>query len=260
VDMFYFDQFSPEDFIKRIKDFPFDTVHGVLFAPVFLQDSLEFLQRCKAQELPVVLFNSSLEEGEYSAFVGQDALQSGKVAGRLMNYGLEHRRDVLIVNLSARKDNYAHLVNREKGFRAYFEDNRDRVDRLVSIDLNGVSEPVLEEKLNKAFERYNIGGVFVSNSRVYKVAEYLERHGEINTRLVGFDLMPESVHHLKKGSIDFLLSQQPEVQASRGLSALFNLVAFNIVPERNQYMPIDIITKENLEYYKPDQGQNNESI
>ncbi len=49
VDMFYFDQFSREDFIHRVKDFPFTDIQGLLFAPVFLEDSLKFLQKCSIQ-------------------------------------------------------------------------------------------------------------------------------------------------------------------------------------------------------------------
>ena len=61
--------------------------------------------------------------------------------------------------------------------------------------------------------------------------------------------MPESVEFLRRDYIDFLISQKPEEQASRGLISLFNLLAFDRVPERMQYMPIDIITRENLRYY-----------
>ena len=253
VDMFYFNQFDQNDFIRRVKYFPFNKIEGVLFAPVFQEESLTFIDTCISSKVPVVLFNSILDNVEYSAFVGQDAYQSGRVAGRLINYGLEHRRDVLILNMSARKEHYAHIVKREKGFRNYFEENKDRIERLIHIDLNGASDEDLDLELRNAFETYRVGGIFVTNSRVYKVAEYLQRNGNMNIRLVGYDLMPESVAFLKKGYIDFLLSQQPEEQASRGLTALFNLVAFNVRPQREQYMPIDIITRENLDYYKPDQ-------
>ena len=73
----------------------------------------------------------------------------------------------------------------------------------------------------------------------------------MNVRLVGYDLLPESVEYLKRDYIDFLISQKPEEQAFRGLSTLFNLVAFNREPEERQLLPIDIITRENLRYYKP---------
>jgi LacI family transcriptional regulator len=250
IDSFYFDQFNKNDFVRQVKHFPYNQVHGVLFAPVFKDESVSFIQRCEEERIPVVLFNSLLEEGNIRSFVGQDAFQSGYVAAKLINFGLEHRRDVAIINMSARKDHYAHIISREKGFRNYFEEHSDRLDHLVTIDLNGVDDEGLMEKLDETFKSYDIGGLFVTNSRVYKVAEFLAGRGSMGVRLVGYDLLPESIEYLKRDYIDFLISQRPEEQAFRGLYSLFNMVAFNREPEAKQLMPIDIITRENLGYYK----------
>lgn len=250
VGTYFFDQFSRNDFLKCMKYFPFADFDGVLFAPVFHEDSIAFVKNCEAQKLPVVLFNSLLEEAPYNSFVGQDAYHSGYVAAKLISFGLEHRRDVAIVNMSARTDHYAHIINREKGFRNFFEVHSDRLDNLVSIDLNGVDDEGLKQKLDETFGSYSIGGLFVTNSRVYKVAEYLAERGSMGVRLVGFDLLPGSIEYLKRDYIDFLISQKPEEQAFKGLNSLFNLVAFHREPERKQFMPIDIITRENLHYYQ----------
>ncbi len=250
VDTYYFNQFDRNDFVKLMKRFPFQDVHGVLFAPVFLEDSTAFVTRCEQENVPLVLFNSLLEEAPYSSFVGQDAYQSGYVAAKLISFGLEHRRDVAIINMSARTDHYTHLINREKGFRNFFEVHSDRLDNLITINLNGVDDSRLKTKLDEVFKRQKIGGLFVSNSRVYKVAEYLAGRGSMGVRLVGYDLLPESVEYLKRDYIDFLISQKPEEQAFKGLTSLFNLVAFHRKPKREQFMPIDIITRENLRYYQ----------
>jgi LacI family transcriptional regulator len=250
IDTFYFDQYSKSDFIKKIRSFPFDRMHGVLFAPVFHDESLKFIQQCEKEKLPVVLFNSMLEEARVSSFVGQDAFRSGYVAAKLISYGLERRRDVVIINMSAQQDHYAHIISREMGFRAFFEEHSDRLDRLVTVNLHGVEENVLSARLDEAFVAYDVGGMFVTNSRVFKVAGYLADRGMMNVRLVGYDLLPESTEFLKRDYIDFLISQKPEEQAFRGLQSLFQLVAFNREPEMKQYMPIDIITRENLYYYQ----------
>ncbi len=251
IDTFQFDQFNREDFIRRMKSFPYHQMHGVLFAPVFQEESIAFIERCEKEKLPVVLFNSWLDAPSVKSFVGQDAYHSGYVAAKLINYGLEQRRDVAIINMSARKDTYAHIISREKGFRSYFEEHGDRVNHLLTIDLNGVDDHILNEKLNETFHKYDVAGMFVTNSRVYRVAEFLTDRGALNFRLVGYDLLPESIDYLKRDCIDFLISQKPEEQAFRGVSSLFNLIAFNREPEVKQLLPIDIITRENLVYYKP---------
>jgi len=250
VEPFYFDQINRDDFSDRIRDFPFGKFNGVLFAPVFQEESMAFIERCRKENLPVVLFNSMLEAPSIKSFVGQDAYHSGHLAAKLIDYGIASGKDTVIVNLSARKGNYAHIINREKGFRSYFEEHGGRLSHLLTIDLNGAGDHELKKKMDRAFSRYDIAGIFVTNSRVHKVAEYLAVHGAMNIRLVGYDLLPESIEYLKRDYIDFLISQKPEEQAFRGLSSLFNLVAFNREPERMQLLPIDIITRENLAFYE----------
>jgi len=247
----YFDQFDRTDFLRRVKNFPFHKVQGVLFAPVFHQESISFVKSCEMEDVPVILFNSLLEDSSFRSFVGQDAFHSGYVAAKLINYGISPQRDVAIINMSARKDHYAHIIQREKGFRTYFEEHSDRLNHLITIDLNGVNDKKLFQKLDETCKQYDIAGLFVTNSRVYKVAEFLSGRGSMNVRLVGYDLMPESIAYLKRDYIDFLISQKPEEQAFMGLLSLFYLVAFNREPKSRQLLPIDIITRENLHYYQP---------
>jgi LacI family transcriptional regulator len=183
--------------------------------------------------------------------VGQDAFQSGLVAARLIDYGLEPGRVLAIVNMSARKDHYAHIIERERGFRSYFADRTEQMNQLVTLDLNGEEEQILELRLDEICGKYDIAGLFVTNSRVHKVARCLAEKIPGKRRLVGYDLLPENIDYLEKGQIDFLLSQKPGEQAFIGLTSLFNLLIFNSEPEVKQWLPIDIITRENLRYYQP---------
>ena len=246
---FYFDQMDRAPFRALVKQFPYDRVEGILFAPVFQEESFQFLKRCAARNLPVVLFNSLLEEPSVASYVGQDAYQSGYVAASLMDYGLVQGRDVAVVNMSARTGYYVHITDRERGFRAYFEKKRGRLNRLISIDLHGADDCMLKEKLRKTIADHDIAGIFVTNSRVHKVARCLTELDQV-VRLVGYDLLPENILFLEQERIDFLLSQQPEDQAYKGFNSLYNLVVFNRKPAPRQWLPIDIITRENLHYYQ----------
>jgi len=251
IHRFEFDQMDRDEFSRLVDQFPYDKVEGVLFAPVFEEESLTFLERCDGKNLPVVLFNSLLDSPFVSSYVGQDAYHSGLVAAQLIAYGLEAEGDVAIVNMSARKDLYAHIINREQGFRDYFSGLPDKGRQLISIDLNGADDLLLRKELDRICGSFQIAGFFVTNSRVHKVARFLADTGRQHVRLVGYDLLPENIQFLKQDRIDFLLSQKPEEQAYKGLTSLFNLVVFNREPEEKQWLPIDIITRENLAYYKP---------
>lgn len=250
LEPFYFDQTDRHGFRECIRSIVFERTEGILFAPVFLDESLDLLNRCEQEQIPVVLFNSMVEAPAVKSFVGQDAFQSGMVAARLIDYGLESGSKLVIVNMSTRKDHYTHITDRERGFRSFFKERPEKSDHLFTLDLNGADDRKLETKLDEILGKNEFGGVFVTNSRVHKVARYLELHDKDHINLIGYDLLPENIDYLERNRINFLLSQKPGEQAYFGLTSLFNLVVFNREPEKKHWLPIDIITRDNLPYYQ----------
>jgi LacI family transcriptional regulator len=249
INRYLFNQFDRESFAAKAFDLLADRPDGILFAPVFLDDSIKFIRECQLRNIPVALFNSNIEEANPNSYIGQDAFQSGYLAGRLLNYGICSDADVLIINLAARKDNYNHVILRENGFRKYFEEHPRSSVSLHTIDTNHSSDEKLIRELDNAFKTLRIRGVFVTNSRVFKVAEYLENRKIPGIQLIGYDLLPPNIGALKNGTIDFLISQRPGEQAYKGIITLFSLAVLKKNVDRIQYMPIDIICKENIEYY-----------
>ena len=79
---------------------------------------------------------------------------------------------------------------------------------------------------------------------------FLEKENIDNILLVGYDCIEENVHYLEKGRINFLICQKPEEQGYRGVMALYHHLILKIPIASIDYMPIDIITKENYEFYK----------
>jgi len=249
IDYLLFDQHDPDDFRKKTAMLDFSKYEGLLFAPVFNDLSVEFIKKWEKYSIPYVLFNSKIEGMSPASFVGQDAFQSGFLAGRIMSYGLERDRDILILNLSLRKDNYNHIIHRERGFRSYFEDHAERVRNIVTLDINDGLYEHVESELNLAMSKYEVAGIFVTNSRVHIAADFLARKGAMNIRLLGYDLLPQNIDFLSREYIDFLISQSPEEQAYTGLKTLFNLVVLKQEIPGEILLPIDILTKENVQYY-----------
>ncbi|MEX0985897.1 MAG: LacI family DNA-binding transcriptional regulator [Bacteroidales bacterium] len=249
VDYLRFDQHSKEDFLKKTAGIDPKDYDGILFAPVFSDVSAEFIGNCRGAGVPCILFNSRIEGVEIDGFIGQDAFQSGFLGGKLMSYGLPPEKDLLIVNLSLRKDNYQHIIKRERGFRSYFEEHSDRVNNLVSVNINGGEYNRVATELEKKFTELNVAGIFVTNSRVHLVARYLAERGSMYVRLVGYDLIPKSIEYLQREYIDFLISQSPEEQAYLGLRQLFSMVVLKKQVPAAVLLPIDILTKENINYY-----------
>jgi LacI family transcriptional regulator len=104
--------------------------------------------------------------------------------------------------------------------------------------------------LISVFEKHTIKLVFVTNSRVFYVARFLEEQGIDGISLIGFDFIEKNLAYLEKETIDFLICQRPAEQAYQGVMALYNHLVRKEQIEKNHYMSIDIITKENYKLYR----------
>ena len=92
-----------------------------------------------------------------------------------------------------------------------------------------------------------LGAVF--NSRVYQVAGYLQRKKQKLDALVGYDLLQKNVEYLKSGEVNYLIGQRPGLQGYCGVKALCNHIVFKKPVTAVKYMPIDVLMKENIDFY-----------
>jgi LacI family transcriptional regulator len=57
VNKFFFDQYDRNSFAGKAFDLLSEPCHGVLFAPVFIEESKKFINECYKKNIPVVIFN-----------------------------------------------------------------------------------------------------------------------------------------------------------------------------------------------------------
>ena len=109
----------------------------------------------------------------------------------------------------------------------------------------------VEKALSAILDNHvEIKAIFVTNARVSLVARYIiENAGLEDLILIGYDFLEENIYYLKKGIIDFLVCQKPELQGYKGIMALHHKLILDLPVEKVNYMPIDIVTKENYLFY-----------
>ena len=247
---FSFDQFNKKAFAIKAEKLIKYSPDAVLIAPVFYDEAVKFLNKCQENMISFAFINSNIDNGDYLSYVGQDSTQSGYLAGKLISYGLNKRSKILIVNISKALKNNKHLLKRKTGFEKYFSDHKMSKIKLISHDINDTNQNIVNESLSKVFQNnINISGIYVTNSKVFKIAEFLENNNLGQLRVIGYDLIEENIPYLEKGVIDFLISQNPVEQGYNGIMALFNFLVLKKQVIKDRLLPIDIITKENLKYY-----------
>lgn len=249
IDKYFFDQNDKKSFLTEAKKILEKKYHGILLAPMFIEESIDFVKECAKVKIPCVFINSDLPDISSLCYIGPDLYQSGVLAAHLCGYLIGGKERILIVNISKEIDNHHHVIRKEQGFRDYFEQHQKPND-ILKLDIRDTSYKAVGGELQKVFSNNKIDLVFVTNSRVPFVAKFFEEHKIENVKLIGFDFLKENIAYLKKETIDFLICQKPIEQGYRGIMALYQHFVYHAAVEKVYHMPIDIITKENYQFYR----------
>ncbi|SMO90627.1 transcriptional regulator, LacI family [Flavobacterium resistens] len=240
LDYFFYD-FNKESFQKQIKkviDFDCD---GLLFAPIFYEDSVRFLNEYQKKQIPIVMIDSNISDENEHAYVGQNAFQSGYLAGRLISFAVKNERKVLVFKITREIESTSVYLQRIDGFYSYFKDH----DELTNFSFSEITvkDSGTDQLCMEMFK--DIHSVFVPNSRAYIVARFLEKNNIKGVRIIGFDLLKDNIEYLNKGIIDFLINQRPEEQGYMGINYLYKKLVLQEETESTNYIPLEIILKEN---------------
>ena len=249
-EMFLFDQFSRLSFKKQAERVMQCEPDAVLIAPLYYQETVTLIESCSCKKIPYVFINSNLKDNNKLGFVGQDSRQSGYLAARLMSYSVKPDSKLLIVNISGALESHKHIFSRQAGFESFFRENPGLNIDFFIHHIKDMDKNSIDNSLKEVFSvPSEFSGIFVTNSKVHKIARFIEENRIYPLTLIGYDLIDENIRYVENNIIDFLISQRPVEQGYRGIMTLFNHVVLNKRVKKEQHLPIDIITKENYRFY-----------
>ena len=251
LEIYNFGQDNPKELYSEAQKIMELCPDGVVLTPFFSKESKKIIDELNEKKIPFVFIDSNIEDAGQIGYVGQNSFQSGYLAGKLLDFLIPKNSPVAVVHLAKEMDNQNHLVQREKGFYEWFrKNNATSTHKVHTIESNDLNDPDYSEKLTLQIQKKNIKGIFVTNSKVYIVGKLLKDNGITNVKLIGHDLVKENVHLLKEGIVDFLICQRPEEQGYNSIRKLFRHVIQKENIAKENYTSIDIITKENVNFYK----------
>jgi LacI family transcriptional regulator len=251
IKVYKFKTINEKSFVIQSKIILKNNYDGIIFAPSFHKQSLIFLEKCNEAKIPVIFIDSSIEGAEVKSYFGQNAIQSGYLGAKLMSHGVPKKSKVLILNMANKKAITRHLKKREKGF-LNFVNHMDKHKRMntISAEIDTTDRQEPQKSLKKIFsENPDIKGVFVTNARIHQVAKFICRFNYPEPYLGGYDLVGKNIKYLSNGAIDFLICQRPEDQGYNSAMVMFNYILSKIPLQSINYSPIDIVYKENIDYY-----------
>lgn len=251
IKLHQFSQNDPASFAQKANLIMESQPEGVVLAPFFSRESNEFVEKLNSKQIPYVFIDSNIASRNKLSFIGQNSFQSGMLAAKLFDYSLPKDATILIIHFGKELDNQNHPKQREKGFYNYFETKtEDSHEKLYSFEIETANDPAFFKMIDmKIKEIGGVSGIFVTNSQVYRIADYLVSRNIQHIRLIGHDLVRQNAEFLRSGVVDFLLCQRPEEQGHRAIQTLFDHIILKKQVRTDNYTSIDIVTKENLDYY-----------
>ena len=248
----YFDRFSKSSFSETCQQCLEEKPDGVILVPSTLELTRLFTDELHDLNIPFILLDSYMPDLKPLAFYGQDSFQSGYFAARMLMLVACNEKEIMLMKqtingrvASKQQD------NREVGFRHYMHDHFPNVDIIeVDLALENVRESYIDILRNFFDAHPKIHHCITFTSKAHIVGEYLLKHNRRNVQIMGYDMVAKNAECLRQGSISFLIAQHGYMQGFNCVDALFRALVLKKEVNPVNYMPIELLTRENVDFYQ----------
>ena len=224
----------------------------MIIVPSDLDVTQGFTDQLHMRKIPFILLDSYMPDLKPLSFFGQDSFQSGYFAAKmLMLIAAKEKEIMLMKQMKNGKVASKQQDNREVGFRHYMHDHFPAV-QILELDL-----PLEEERseydniLEDFFTTHpDVHHCITMCSKAHIVGEFLLRTNRRNVQIMGYDMVGKNAVCLRQGSISFLIAQHAFMQGYNCVDTLFKAIVLKQEVEPVNYMPIELLTKENVDFYR----------
>ncbi len=252
VRLLYYNRFDDGTFEEAYQACLSSSPDGVIIVPSQLDVTRRFTDQLHEQDIPFVLLDSYMPDLRPLSFYGQDSFCSGYFAAKmLMLIAMDSTEIMLMKQMKNGRVASKQQDNREVGFRHYMHDH------FPNIKITEVNLPLDEERENydKILEKFfsthpKVHHCITFCSKAHIVGEYLLRTNRRGVQIMGYDMVQKNADCLRQGSISFLIAQHAYMQGYYCVEALFNAIVLKKEVNPVNYMPIEVLIKENVDFYQ----------
>ncbi len=238
---------DPAQALNKLIELSEDGCSGIAVMPSEEPAFVSLVNSLSDKGIPVVTFNTDLEGSKRQCFVGQDSIQSGKVAAGLMAQILPPGSAVL--SISGHPGFESHR-NRVAGFVEELRDIRPDLEFLpvrYAWDDSKTAENIAYQALISRKKEQDMG-IYLAAAGLDGVTKGVRRANACaSVKLISNDLTEENIRLIKNGEADFLIGQDPHTQGMEPVMILFRQL-FENKEARSEplYTDITIKTKYNV--------------
>ncbi len=248
----FYERSSEESFRERGIEIINAAPEGVVVVPSSLDVTREFTDQLHEHNIPFILLDSYMPDLKPLSFFGQDSFCSGYFAAKMLMMIAAKEKEVMLMRqtkdgrvVSKQQD------NREVGFRHYMHDHFPNVNIIdLDLPLNGTRAEYIK-MLEKYFSTHpQTHHCITMTSKAHIVGDFLLKTNRREIQIMGYDMVEKNARCLREGSISFLIAQHAYMQGYSCVEALFRAIVLKKKVPPVNYMPIELLMKENVEFYR----------
>ena len=248
----YYKRFDADSFNKSFNEILDQNPNGVVIVPSDLDITQEFTDKLHEREIPFILLDSYMPSLKPLSFFGQDSLQSGYFAAKMLML-IAHKETEIMLMKQMKNGKVAskQQENREVGFRNYMHDFYPQV-KISDLNLPLDEERSLYDDILENFftSHPDVHHCITMCSKAHIVGEFLLRTNRSNIQIMGYDMVGKNAVCLRQGSISFLIAQHAFMQGYNCIETLFKAIILKQEVNPVNYMPIELLSRENVDFYR----------
>lgn len=248
----YYERLNVENFTTQCEYILSMNPDGVVIVPSTLELTRLFTDKLHELEIPFILLDSYMPDLKPLSFFGQDSFASGYFAAKMLMMIASQEKEIMLMKQTKDgKVTSKQQANREVGFRHYMMDHFPEVT-IQELDLPlDTTKKRYEQILEKFFTAHpQIHHCITLNSKAHLVGEFLLKTNRRNTQIMGYDMVAKNAECVRQGSISFLIAQHAYQQGYSCIDTLFNAIVLKKKVTPINYMPIELLMKENVDFYR----------
>ena len=206
-------------------------------------DALEpLIDRMIAAGVPVVTFNTDNPESNRLAFVGQDTVQSGREAGKLMGKVLGGKGKVIITTIDAAAQ---WSIDRESGAREAL-DAFEGIEIIRTVNTGTDPQEIYAAIENAMLGNSEVNGILsLECCSTPAAGTWVRRNKAMNkVKVVGFDLLDETMELVADGAIQATIDQAPERQSYEAVNLIVRFLNGETIGDIDT--GVNVYTSENI--------------
>ncbi|MEH7379479.1 sugar-binding protein [Bacillus sp. JJ1533] len=239
-------QANTEEHLKTLEMAAASRVDGILTQGLQEEQFTPLINQIVEKGIPVMTVDTDAVTSKRFSYVGTDNYYSGFIAGKALIQDTAGKANVAIITGHF----YAsHQQLRVQGFKDAIQ-NEEGI-QIIAIEESNITRVRAAEAANKILKEHPEVTAFYGTSAldgigIAQVVEHYQKQDQIY--IIGFDTIEDTIHYMKKGTIDATIMQEPYQMGYRSVQMMIDLIEGRNVPDtvhtetrviRAQDLPLD---------------------